>query len=153
MRRPSESERARTADATPAATRDASNESASRVNCARVVASPSRSSESSTTRSAVTATMVASTSAERAARGNDGTPRSAPSNERMVGCPAASPPYRAVAAYAVSRDATGGDSRSTRIAPYNACTHADTSRGSVSAGRSQPTSAPSAEMRASIETH
>ena len=42
------------------------------------------------------------------------------------------PAYNAELAYAEKREAMGGDSRSTRNTPYNALTHAEIMRGSVS---------------------
>ena len=47
----------------------------------------------------------------------------------------------------MSRDATGGDSRSTRMAPYSVCIHSDTMRGSVSGARAQEAANTAAEKR------
>ena len=115
--RPMSSDRTRTPPDTPLAERPRASESASRASAAVVVGSPSRSSESSTVRSAVTAVSVGSTSRTFAARMVRGAPAKSSASEGAAVSAAASPAYSAAVAYAMTRDATGGESRSTRIVP------------------------------------
>jgi hypothetical protein len=52
----------------------------------------------------------------------------------MDGSVVAMPEYRALVAYVIRRDATGGETRSTRNTPYIVCIDSETSFGSVAEG-------------------
>src|SRR5437763_14579700 len=117
IRRPRSSEADLVEADTPAAARARSRESASRTTAARVVGRPSRSIESSTTRSALTAVSVGSYECRESGAGSTGNRLRRPLSGGSPLPVCDRPEYNPLAAYMSRRDATGGDSRSTRLTP------------------------------------